>query len=274
MSRRYPLTQRGEVIDAESARRAIGQVVAQRDALSQQLSRAQSAIASLQHQLEARRDESAHLAQALQAMESRQPLSELPGPDPDALRRLQQELAEQRQRAEAAEARAEQLQLRCEEALAERDREHAARLAAELARVAQAPPPDSDRAQRLAADLANVRRHQDEAIAQGVRQGTVKLLAELASIRDTIDRAIAANPTGSGPWHDGLLAIRSKIDAGLAREGAIPFGSAGERFDPSLHEPLGIAGEGPPDLVHEVVSSGLMLDDGTVVVPARVIVTG
>lgn len=266
MSRRYPtypLARRGEVVDAESARIAIAQVLQQRDVLAQQLSHAQATIASLRRQLQARAAESAHLAQALRSLEPRH----APGPPvpPPAPHSLQRQL-------EAAEARIEQLQLRCEEALAERDREHAARRAAQAqAHTARAPEPD--RLQRLAADLANVRRHQGEAIERGIRQGTAQLLAELVSIRDTVDRAIATSPQGPGPWHDGLVAIRSRVDASLARQGARPFGRAGERFDPGLHEPLGIVQGSPPETIDEVVSSGLALDDGTVVVPARVIIT-
>ncbi len=278
MPRRYrPPGHRGELIDLDTARAAIERVATERDALAHQLTRAQDTIRALQRQLEARRSEADHLARALRTLEARHARHE-DAAELERVKRIaeqaQEEAAQWRAKADAAQERLERLQLECEAALAERDSERAARheLEVKLADLREARP-DGDRAQRLAADLANLRRHRDEAIAQGIRAGTTRLLTEIASIRDSVERALQACPEPSGPFHDGLLAILSKVDNVFAHEGATPLGRVGERFDPAIHEAVGTVQGSPPDMVHAVVSTGVMLDDGTVAVPARVIVT-
>lgn len=274
--RSSPYGPRGDLIDIETARAAIGQVAEERDALARQLTRAQTAITSLQRQLEARRAEAGHLAQAVRALEAQQARQ----PDEqqlDALRRRLLQASEDvsllRQRSERAEARITQLELERDVAVAERDRERAACLQLEtsLAELRIATP-EADRAQRLAADLANVRRHRDEAIQHGIRAETGRILAEVASIRDTVARAIDASPERVGPFHDGMLAILSRADALFAREGVTLLGHVGERFDPAVHEAVGTSAQGEPGTVQAVVSSGMQLDDGTLAEPARVIV--
>lgn len=255
---------RGQVVDVEQARAAIRQVMAERDAVAEQLGRAQRAIGSLQRQLEARKAESAHLIEALRAVDAR--------PE-DEIEQVQADLGQARERADRAEQAIRQLELERDEALAERDRERAARRRAEAALAERPADPQGERAQRLAADLANLRRHTDQAIEQGVRQSTLRLLREIVTVRDSVQRALDSLPEGSGPWYDGLLAIRSRVDSVLQSEGVTLLGAAGERFDPNVHEAVAKSETGQPGTVLQIVSSGMMLEDGTVAEPARVIVS-
>ena len=268
---------RGQTIDLETARQAVAQVVSERDALAQQLSRAQGAITSLRRQIDARRAESEHLAHANRALEAQQARADDQGLTARFRRQLEQvstDNAHLVERLERAESRVGHLELDHEEAVADRDRERAVcrQLETALAEVHQASP-NAQRAQQLAADLANVRRHRDEAIVHGIREETTRILTEVASIRDTVERAIEASPHGSGPHHDGMLAILSKVDAVFSRERAELTGRVGERFDPRLHEAVSAIEGRQPGIVTAVVSSGLVLEDGTVALAARVVVT-
>ena len=96
MSRRYrnPRRPRPDVVDGESARRAIAQVAGERDALARQLQQARAAIDQLQRQLEVRSAENAHPAEA----------EDEPSPDADRAQRLAADLANlRRHQAEAIE---------------------------------------------------------------------------------------------------------------------------------------------------------------------------
>lgn len=263
------------VVDAESARRAIAQVARERDALAQQLQRAQSVVGSLKRQLDARTSESAELARAVRALQGRGPA-------------VAEELEEERARTEEAHRRVEQLAGRLErvvaqldasveerdQAIADRDRVSAA-LAAARAEVRElgVSSPDAGRSQRLAEDLARLRRHQAEAIERGVRSGTDHLLVELVSVRDSVRRALQTLPGTGGSWHDGLLAVLSRVDHVLERDGVHVVGHPGELFDPQVHEAVGSM-KGPEGAIVETVSSGLVRADGSVMVPAKVLVGG
>lgn len=263
------------VVDAESARRAVAQVARERDALAQQLQRAQSVLGSLKRQLDARTAESAELARAVRALQGRGPavaeeLEEERARTEEAHRRIQQ-LADRHERTEAQlDACVAERDL----AIADRDRVSAA-LAAARAEVRElgVSSPDAGRAQRLAEDLARVRRHQAEAIERGVRSGTDHLLVELISVRDSVRRALASLPGTGGSWHDGLLAVLARVDHVLERDGVHVVGHPGELFDPHVHEAVGSA-EGPEGAIVETVSSGLVRSDGSVMVPAKVLVGG
>ncbi|MEM6931281.1 MAG: nucleotide exchange factor GrpE, partial [Myxococcota bacterium] len=85
-------------------------------------------------------------------------------------------------------------------------------------------------------------------------------------------RALETLPGTAGPWHDGLLAVQSRLDGLFEQEGLHRIGEPGERFDPKLHDAIGTVPEGTPGDVRHTVSTGLARDDGSVVVPAKVIV--
>jgi len=268
--RSNPLTPR--VVDIDTARRAVAEVARERDALAQQLQRAQARVASLQRQLEARSDENAHLEQAVRALESRaRPAVEIAR----ERSRFDRQTAELNQQLEQLTDQLEQVLQERDELIAQCDRERAARHASEAR--AQAVPQESpaeERAQRLAADLSNLRRHQAEAIEAGVRGQTNRLLVEIGSVRDSVERALGSLPGQGSAWHDGLVAVLSRIDAVLEREGVHRVGIPGERFDPGLHEAVGTVDDGGTDWVRQTVSSGLVREDGSVVVPAMVLVGG
>jgi len=270
-SRSYPLAP--GVVDVESARRAVAKVARERDALAQQLQRAQGSVASLQRQLQARSAENAHLAQALRSAQTQGPDAAAEGRDRLAL--AEQQLESMKVRLDAARRQAASGVQECDEALADRDRLRAALQAAQAqAQELRGASPGADRVQRLTADLANLRRHQAEAIERGVGDQTVHLLLEMGSVRDAVQRALDLTPGESGAWHDGLLAVLARIDQVFQREGVQLVGAPGERFDPRLHEAVGVVHDGESGYVRETVSSGLIRSEGKVLAPAKVLVGG
>ena len=253
----------------------MAQVARERDALAQQFQRAQSTISSLKHQLDARTAESAELARAVRALQTRVPragreLEQERGRNEEAHRQLLQVTA----RLEQAKERLEAVCAERDLAIAERDQARAALAATQAeARAIGAASPDVERARRLADDLARLRRHQKEAIERGVSERTDHLLIELVSVRDSVQRALETLPGSASSWHDGLLAVLARVDHVLSQEGVQAIGHPGELFDPRVHEAVGTT-EGPAETIVATVSSGLVRVDGSVVVPAKVLVGG
>lgn len=133
--------------------------------------------------------------------------------------------------------------------------------------------PEDDRILRLSADLANVRRNRDEQIALARAEERVAGVRRLAEIYDDLAGSLANNPDRDSVWYRGHQAILGKVRRSLEDAGATGFGEAGEPFDPTLHEAIGIV-PGPRGEVVTVVRPGFLLDDGTLVRPAQVVVGG
>lgn len=133
-----------------------------------------------------------------------------------------------------------------------------------------ASEPDGARVQELLGDLANLRRRTAIDVAAAVRSERLRLLGRLAEVRATVFWALEASPDPNSTWYTGLVGIREQIDQQLRAEHASVFGTAGDVFDPRLHEAVGNAPGGPPGRIARVESPGVALDDGTVVTPARV----
>lgn len=272
----HPLAQRAPAPDVARARAIIEQLLAERDALGQQLESAHQQVRSLQRQLATREDENAHLLQALRARS-------VGSAPPDA--RLGAVLSERdtalseaarlRERLLVVEGLARRCEIERDEASAERDRAAAAQQHAEAALdELRESSPDAARLQRLAADLANVRRQRDQQIEAGIVRERARLLGELATVRDSVSAALGRNPDPTSPWYAGLLAVQAQIDGALHREGAKVVGQRGERFDPRVHEAVATApSDGEPGMVLEVLGHGIALEDDTLVRPARVIVS-
>lgn len=263
------------VVDVETARRAVAQVARERDALAHQLQRSQAAVDSLERQLRARTTESTELARALRALQARGPsraeeLEEARERNEEA----HQQLQEQARRLERLQEELSASLSERDVAIAERDQARASLEAAraELTELC-AHAPDTERAQRLAADLANLQRRQKENIERGVAERTDHLLEELVSVRDSVQRALETLPGSGSTWHDGLLAVLARVDGVLEREGVHVVGQPGEQFDPRVHEAVGKV-NGPEGAVVHAVSSGLVREDGRVLVPAKVVVGG
>ena len=262
-----------DVVDREVAER----ILAERDALVTQVQRAREALGALQRRLELRESENAELRYALESRQ--QPNAELEA-DLARLRhtvdRLQVERDQAVRRAEQADRAREQARNAIEDLQAERDqaRTTAMSLREQLQRAPA--PADSDRAQRLAADLANLRRRREQDIRTEVDRVRVRLLAEVADIRDSLERALAMEEDESNPWVHGLRGVLAQVDGHLRREGVELVGQPGEIFDPHLHEAVaqGDHPEGRSHVVLDVLRPGLRIpEDELLVRPATVVIS-
>ena len=127
---------------------------------------------------------------------------------------------------------------------------------------------------RLAADMANLRRRQDEALAQARSEARAVLLREFVEVLDGMERALEISTEPDSPWHQGSEALRRQMEAVLTRAGVQRLGAVGERFDPRLHEAVGTTphSEQPVDHIAATLQAGYRFDDGTLIRAARVVV--
>lgn len=85
--------------------------------------------------------------------------------------------------------------------------------------------------QRVSAEYANYRRRVDRD-REGVQVGArVQFVAEMLTVLDDLDRAEA-----HGDLTGAFKSVAEKVVAVLQKQGLEPFGTAGEAFDPALHE--------------------------------------
>jgi molecular chaperone GrpE len=211
----------------------------------------------------------------------------------EQLRRENDKLAESRQKALQQKESLEQETSQLAEQLAEAD-EEIERLAARLQQADQPDRPDQpDKAEQtepaaqaqeegeivdrltrrvasLTDDLERVRRRSGETAREARRAERMRLLAGLGDVLDSVERGLAMQPEGAG--RQGLEAIHSQILDFLRREGAELTGQVGAKMDPKIHEAVEVVET--PDFqsgqIVEVARRGVRLEDGTVVMPAKV----
>ena len=122
----------------------------------------------------------------------------------------------------------------------------------------------------LTDDLERVRRRSGESAGEARRAERMRLLAGLGEVLDSVERGLAMQPEGAG--RQGLEAIHAQLLDFLRREGAELTGEVGERMDPKIHEAVEVVDT--PDFesgqIVEVARRGVRLEDGTVVMPAKV----
>ncbi len=126
---------------------------------------------------------------------------------------------------------------------------------------------------RLNEDLKRLRNQQGEAVETARTEERRRLLGGLTEVLDGVDRAIDMIDEDS-PWRQGLEAIQRQFVAFLKGEGARSVGERGEKLDPRVHEAVMVveSDEVKPGHIVEVKRPGLVLEDGTVVRSAQVVV--
>ncbi|RMH41532.1 MAG: nucleotide exchange factor GrpE [Deltaproteobacteria bacterium] len=113
---------------------------------------------------------------------------------------------------------------------------------------------DGDDKQRLRAALRELERAKQRVERDAARvaaQTRDDLLARLLPLLDDLDRTIAAAPPGD--LRDGVALVRDKFERVLADYGLERVPTVGHRFDPAVHEAVGVAPVAP-DRDGEVVS--------------------
>jgi molecular chaperone GrpE len=112
------------------------------------------------------------------------------------------------------------------------------RLKRELAETQQRSEEFFSNWQRSAADLSNFRRRVDQERADVLKYGGTEVLAELLSVLDDWERAMAVLPPEmlKFTWIHGTAQIYQKMLWVLTRHGVTPVDAADQPFDPHLHD--------------------------------------
>jgi len=118
--------------------------------------------------------------------------------------------------------------------------------------------------QRVTAEYANYRKRVDRDRAAMVETATGAVLATLLPVLDDVDRA-----RQHGDLTGAFKAVADQLEATLEKLGLQPYGEAGERFDPTLHE--AVAHQTSPDVTEPtcvaVLRRGYRLGDRLLRVP-------
>lgn len=195
--------------------------------------------------------------------------------------RLQEELERQQRRQQRHRLRAEEIREIAEardemsEALASARQEARAR---EVEAAAL-----RDALQEAEASLADARARQQALVPveaarggeDGGEEARRRALLHLGDVRDSVSRALSMSEDASSQWHLGLEHILRQVDAALGAEQVEVLGLRGERFDPDVHEAVGVVAD--PVLERNVVTQtprvGLRLSDGALLRAAQVVVS-
>jgi molecular chaperone GrpE len=145
---------------------------------------------------------------------------------------------------------------------------------AELQDAREALAEAEERLQRVAADLANPQRRHQQDVERARRRDRQEFLAGWLELVDNLQRAAAhAGEAPEAALREGLKAIARQAADLLARAGVERMRAAGRPFDPARHEAVATAPGVPKGVVLEEVQPGWVAADGTVLRPARVVVT-
>ena len=143
-----------------------------------------------------------------------------------------------------------------------------------------------DRALRLQAEMDNFRKRQRRNAQDEVRKAEDRLLAEILSIADNLDRSLAVGGTAGSPGRGGETAGPASLLEGieitrdavlqlLRKYGVERVQADGQPFDPRWHEAVDVASASSPGVepgtVVEVRQAGYSRD-GRLLRPARVVV--
>ena len=154
------------------------------------------------------------------------------------------------------------------------DQPDPALLAAQLAEANRERDQFRAMAQRAQADLANYKRRAADDNRQALLNSKADILLKFLDVVDDFDRAVDMLPQDANPaWRDGIVLVQRKLVGALASEGVVKIDSAGNPFDPHLHEAL--AYQEIPNFedgaIASVIRDGYRLGD-RLLRPARVIV--
>ncbi len=95
--------------------------------------------------------------------------------------------------------------------------------------------------QRIQAEYANYRKRVDRDRQLTSENATYRVLAPIIEVLDTIDRAREHGEVDGG----GFKAVADQLEGVVANLGLTRFGTAGDAFDPNLHEALSHLGTDP-----------------------------
>ena len=127
--------------------------------------------------------------------------------------------------------------------------------------------------QRAKADMINARKDALDAQKRISLSAQEALIEEIIPALDSFDMAMGSDAWGTvdPAWRKGVESIRTQLLGILTAHGVQIFGSAGENFDPVLHEAVQETENGPSHTIAKVLRSGYQTHT-KILRPAHVII--
>ncbi|HEX7176115.1 MAG TPA: nucleotide exchange factor GrpE [Pyrinomonadaceae bacterium] len=143
----------------------------------------------------------------------------------------------------------------------------------EVERLQEELAAERERGLRALAEFDNYRRRVRRESASAEEAGKRDIILALLDVMDDFDRALAHVSDAPDAVADGLRLIHQRLSRVLDSNGVTPFQSAGEQFDPTVHEAISVVeSDGhESDTVYEEERRGYLWN-GELLRPARVIV--
>jgi molecular chaperone GrpE len=126
---------------------------------------------------------------------------------------------------------------------------------------------------RTLADFDNYRRRIERERASATQAGKQELILQLLEVLDDFDHALEQMVDVPERISAGFVAIFRRLTSILQAQGIVPYESLGKRFDPALHEAIGMveSENAEPEIVVAEVTRGYRWGD-KLLRPARVYV--
>jgi len=142
---------------------------------------------------------------------------------------------------------------------------------AEIERLKQALSREHDMHLRTLADFDNYRKRVQRERESAAQAGKRQLVLALLDVLDDFERALAYANTAPASTLTGARVIHQRLTDLLQAQGVVPYTSAGQPFDPALHEAIDVidTDQAAPGVVLHELSHGYRWGD-EVLRPARV----
>lgn len=116
--------------------------------------------------------------------------------------------------------------------------------------------------QRIQADFINYRTRMEEDKLRTIQGSKAATIMKLLPVIDNIERAVSHVPAelADNQWARGVSSLSKNLQKALTDLGVTRIATAGQAFDPNLHEALSAEGEGAHEVVAEELQAGYMLD--------------
>ena len=155
----------------------------------------------------------------------------------------------------------------------QRSDEHDRATQAEIERLQQALNREHDMHLRTLADFDNYRKRVQRERESAAQAGKRQLVLALLDVMDDFERAFTYANTAPASILTGARVIQQRLTDLLQAQGVVPYTSAGQPFDPALHEAVDVINtdQAMPGVVLNELSHGYRWGD-EVLRPARVYV--
>jgi len=128
---------------------------------------------------------------------------------------------------------------------------------------------------RALAELDNLRKRMNNTIETALLNERRAILGAFLEVMDNLERALAAHVGEQNEWVQGVQAIHRQTGEIFRRFDTEAMECLDKPFDPHLHEALARVPDAakPENTIVEVVQAGYQFKDGTVLRPAKVVVS-